>query len=155
MNKGQTEDPAWAGSGYTGEKETSETEHAVASWKSGIIHVAVTNRARVVIETLSDVQRMWISDPAKLAELQDVLEHARVEQARIQRQLYPSAVRQEITLQLQGGPRALGDLIVAIRPTTASAMEIRSELKAMTADGTATIQPPSGPDGLAKYRLAV
>jgi uncharacterized protein (DUF2236 family) len=137
------------------EKETPEPERAVASWKAGIVHVAVTNRARVVIETLSDVQRMWISDPAKIAELQDVLEHARVEQARVARKLYPSAVRREIALQLQAGPKALGDLIVAIGPTTASAVEIRSELKAMTADGTATIQPPSGPDGLAKYRLAV
>jgi hypothetical protein len=53
------------------------------------ITVAVTDEARVVVEPMSGMQRVVLGDPARLAELQQVLDAAAVEQSRVASRMHP------------------------------------------------------------------
>jgi hypothetical protein len=111
--------------------------------------VGVTPNATIVLQLTEVKQRIAIPNPA---ELQQVIEQAMVTQRAVARVLYPSELRSEITDVLAGGPRSLRDLQDAL---PAAGVAVRDELRAMCRDGMLTIQPPSGPDGVARYKLAV
>lgn len=64
-----------------------------------------------------------------------------------------SDMRRAIIADLQAGPRTFASLIEGAG--IPGAEEIRRELRRMYLDGLVKIQPPSGADGLAKYRLNV
>lgn len=111
--------------------------------------VGVTPNATIVLQLTEVSQRIAIPNPA---ELQQVIEQAMITQRDIARVLYPSELRQQIITALADGPRPFAYLLTAA--PAGSTEDLRRELRRMTEDGQVKIQPPSGADGLAKYKLA-
>jgi len=112
--------------------------------------VGVTPNATIVLQLTEVKQRIAIPNPA---ELQQVIEQAMATQRNIARVMYPSGLRQQIITALQDGPRSFAYLLTTVPP--GSNEDLRRELRRMTSDGQLTLQPPSGADGLVKYRLVM